>query len=431
MGFQILMTKESLKKRFKKKISKGRTTGSDGTSPELFSENLKDEIKTIQRKVDNFSYRFSPFKEILILKGKNSAPRVISIPTVRDRLLIDALREHLTDTFREDLQPNESSIQAKVADLKQQIANSSYDCFLKFDVKNYYPSIDHEILLAKVQAQISDKSVLSLLGKLLRRADSGVAQGLSISNILSFIYLNNIDTEYNASSTLKYYRFVDDILILCQQQDAEAIRHRLDQNMQALKLDLHNVEVGGKSEIGHLQEDELQYLGFRFKGAEVSVRPSSVDKLRQRIINVFSDISLKKVFGQDDIDSLCQTLNLKITGCIYDNKQYGWLFFFSHINDLTLLHHLDWFVKKTFQNFKIKYDSTKVKSFVKTYYFMKGLDTDQLDPETYIPKFTTIKKSKKQTITPAKSTQISGSPSTPSDLQAMLIELEQDIEIYP
>ena len=88
-------------------------------------------------------------------------------------------------------------------------------------------------------------------------------------------------------------------------------------------------------------------------------------------------------------EDLYRELNLKISGCIYDNKQYGWMHFFRQMDDQTLLYSLDIFIKKCFTRFHRKYKETKVKKFTKIYFKLKGCNIDKLDKNTYIPKFTT------------------------------------------
>lgn len=57
------------------------------------------------------------------------------------------------------------------------------------------------------------------------------------------------------------------------------------------------------------------------------------------------------------------------------------------IEDIELLHKLDWYVKKCFKQFKREYDDIKVKKFVKVYFQLKGLDVNKLSKNSYIPKF--------------------------------------------
>lgn len=227
-----------------------------------------------------------------------------------------------------------------------------------------------------------------MIRKTLHRSEHGIAQGLSVAGTLANIYLNQTDNEFINLPNIRYFRFVDDILILCNEEDASSIKTRVEDHMKRLKLELHSLQVGGKSEIGKLKEDKLEYLGFTFHKEKISVRPTTVEKLRKRIRCVFSEeLQVGTTPTKHQLQNLHRKLNLKITGCLYDGKTYGWLFFFSQINDLTLLYHLDWFVKQTFKSFQVEFHSEQVKSFVKAYYYMKGLQPDKLNKNSYIPSF--------------------------------------------
>lgn len=64
-------------------------------------------------------------------------------------------------------------------------------------------------------------------------------------------------------------------------------------------------------------------------------------------------------------------INLKIAGCIYNARKYGWLFFYSQITDLSLLHHLDWLVGKLYKRYQVPESTIGIKSFFKTYHEIK------------------------------------------------------------
>ncbi|WP_254844808.1 reverse transcriptase domain-containing protein, partial [Dickeya dadantii] len=80
-----------------------------------------------------------------------------------------------------------------------------FNSFIKFDVANFYPSIDHVKLISRLRKNIRDERVLKLIESAIKsptvskasKKDKpsalGVPQGLSISNILATIYLSNID----------------------------------------------------------------------------------------------------------------------------------------------------------------------------------------------------------------------------------------------
>ncbi len=397
MKFTKYLKRKTLNSTFETKLQYKYTLGTDGISTSKFSEIIDEEITIIKRKVKNHTYNISPYKEQLILKSRNSNPRMISVPTNRDKLVLNALQKFIAAEFKDKI--SDDDVSAKIHKVKQAIESKKYDSFIKLDIKSFYPNIDHKILLEKVRTQIDDEEALYLLEKSLtqitiskgRRTDKknnietkGVPQGLSISNILSSIYLNDLDAKYLEKTNLSYFRYVDDILILCDRTDIEAIKSSICKDAEELILEVHEFkENSDKSTSGIIHQDKFQFLGFEFYENTLSVRELSVDKLRDRIVGVFYN-NIEK----SDKD-LYRELNLKISGCIYDNKEYGWMQFFRQIDDQTLLFSLDSFVKNLFRRFSRKYKENKIKRFTKTYFLLKNYDVDKLDKNTYIPKFGT------------------------------------------
>lgn len=448
MSFDKYLATSSLKDRFYDKLIKGVAIGTDGIHPKKFEKSLDDEIELIQRKVTNMTYRFSRFHEMLILKNKFSRPRAVYIPTVRDRLVLNAMNAYLKDKFQQDLQPHQLSVKANVTNIIRTLKEENFDAFIKLDVKNFFPSLDHEILFNKLQTRIEDKTALSLLKKVLNRSQQGIAPGLSIAGQLADIYINDVDKSLSDRPNFKYFRFVDDILILCNSTDVKAIHAEIEQKTNDLRLKLHDTATGGKSDYGNLHTDTLEYLGFSFLGNQISVRESSVEKLRKRIRQVFTDTikdhqNNKKAASESTIIDFIDRLNLKITGCLYNNKAYGWLFFFRDINDLTLLNHLDWFVKKCFDNYGVEYEPTEVKSFVKTYFALKSLDPEKLDANSYIPSFDSNSVQSLKTknlclddLNDVEDTPIPAKKAAPTEyyqtdwLEKFILGLANDVEIY-
>jgi RNA-directed DNA polymerase len=60
-------------------------------------------------------------------------------------------------------------------------------------------------------------------------------------------------------------------------------------------------------------------------------------------------------------------INIKITGCIFDKKRFGWMFFFSLSEDLKQLKRLDEFVMRSWRDAGLE-KFGKPKRFVKSYY---------------------------------------------------------------
>ncbi|MGK0438175.1 MAG: hypothetical protein ACJATK_001124 [Paracoccaceae bacterium] len=193
-------------------------------------------------------------------------------------------------------------------------------------------------------------------------SETGVPQGLSISNVLASIYLENIDRAYQEKSDFRYFRYVDDILILCKSSDLEDIQTGLIKRFKRLGLTIHSTDGNSnKSCVGSLTK-QFTYLGYSFKGDLVTVKPGSIEKVKASIVAIFTGYKYSK---SKDINFLKWHLDLRITGCVFKNKGRGWLMFFSQINDEKLLHELDYFVSQLIQRYKV---NIKPKRFVRAYY---------------------------------------------------------------
>jgi len=99
--FKTYLSKPHLKDLFEKYMSERSAMGSDGISLPRFQKQLDPEIDIIIRKSKVGTYAFSTYREKLILKGRGKPPRVISIPTIRDKLVLKFLSELLITIYPE------------------------------------------------------------------------------------------------------------------------------------------------------------------------------------------------------------------------------------------------------------------------------------------------------------------------------------------
>ena len=112
---------------------------------------------------------------------------------------------------------------------------------IDLDLRAYFDTVRHELLLKKVGQRINDNDVMHLLKVMLKASGKqGVPQGGVISPLLSNLYLNEVDrmlerakeVTRNAKYTyVEYARFADDMVILV---DAH---RRHDWLMKAVKCD--------------------------------------------------------------------------------------------------------------------------------------------------------------------------------------------------
>lgn len=344
--------------------------GIDGISIEKFRTILDDELTLMSKKIKNESYNFGYYRQKLITKSQDSL-REISIPTIRDKIVINYLHAYLKNAFTEEilLIP---SIHQMISDA--QLHKHKYEYFIKTDIQNFFPSIDHEILLTMLESRINDKQIISLIKKAIKQTTviaatasderekytniKGVPQGLSISGLLADLYLVNLIKKYQNNKNIKFYKFVDDVLIFCNYENLEQTKAELINDFSELKLNIHPFQDYSKSIVGSSSE-KFDFLGYTFYGATTSVRSKSTQKMFVNLSKLFTKYKHGRYVNNE---IFYQNLNLKITGCKCQDKQYGWIYFFSFMNDYTLLHQLDIFVKINCKKLDIPYNE-KIKKF--------------------------------------------------------------------
>ncbi len=385
--FENSFSVENLTKIFDEHISLSGGSGVDNLSIKAFELQKTEQLTIIHNKMIKGTYAFSKYKQKLISKGAGKAPREISIPTTRDRVALRALSDFLNKRYKGSI--TNRLPQDVIKKLKIEMGNEDYNGFIKLDVETFYPSIKHEELLKRLRGKIRLEASLNAVesaitsatvsspSKFDKRNEIGVPQGLAVSNILAAIYMKNIDKEFMSRSNITYFRYVDDVLILCSYEQANDIAKEIINRFKRIGLTVHKpVKGADKSTIGKLGES-FSYLGYQFQGEKVSVRTGSVERLKSSLAAIFTSFKYSR---QKDESFLLWRLDTRITGCIFEEKSKGWLFFFSQINDESLLHQLDNYVNKLCERFKVK---IKPKKFVRAF---KELSHNK-HSSNYIPNF--------------------------------------------
>ena len=155
--------------------------------------------------------------------------RILSIPTIRDRVVQGAVKLILEPIFEADFQPGSFGYRPKrsahgainrVAKAIVQRKTRVVD----LDLRGFFDNVRHHILLDKVAARVQDADVLRLLRQIVKSTGTkGVAQGGVISPLLSNIYLNEVDrmlerakevTRHGRYTYVEYARYADDIVVL-------------------------------------------------------------------------------------------------------------------------------------------------------------------------------------------------------------------------
>lgn len=388
--FKSLYQPKRLIKTYSEHIATSAAVGLDRIRPTNFQRNLNSEVKGICERVASGNYKFTAFKQKLISKGALSVPRCISIPTVRDRITLRVMCDFLHKLY---LDLNSEIPQVKIASLKLILDSNLYNSFIKIDLSSFYTSIEQQILLTTLNKKIRKKEILSLIKKAIQTptvADGksaktlnqqGVPQGLAISNILAEIFISGFDKEMKTIPNIYYQRYVDDILILCNDDVADSIVAKAFAELELLKLKPHPIDSGESKSVKGSLSKSFDYLGYRVEPnknialteSKIGVRSSTIGKFEGAIAKIFTTYRYQLTHSESPTqktraERICEwRLNLRITGCIFEGRRLGWIFYFSQVNTTTPLRTIDSTIDSLLRRFSLK-GKIKVKSLVKAFY---------------------------------------------------------------
>jgi RNA-directed DNA polymerase len=261
---------------------------------ETFLEQIRDELTE-----RTYMPLRSRKKEIPKDGGK---VRVLSIPAIRDRVVQGALKLILEPIFEADFQPGSYGYRPKrtAHEAVNRVAEAIVQrktCVIDLDLRAYFDTVRHHLLLDKVALRIRDDDVMHLLRLILRASGKqGVPQGGVISPLLSNIYLTEVDrmlerakvtTTRGDYTAVEYARFADDLVVLVDAHPRHAwlrtvVPARLRQELAKLQVEV-NEEKSTTVELD--RGESFGFLGFEFRRIRArsgAWRPQYTPKLKKR-----------------------------------------------------------------------------------------------------------------------------------------------------
>jgi RNA-directed DNA polymerase len=263
-----------------------KNNGAPGLDGATFDQ-IEDEIgvdnflQQIQHELISRTYRPMRNRKKEIPKG-NGKVRVLGIPSIRDRVVQGALKLILEPIFEADFQPGSFGYRPKRSahDAVARVADGIVKHktrVIDVDLKAYFDSVSHSILLAKIAQRVCDPDILRLCKMIMKASGKrGVPQGGVISPLFANIYLNEVDkmlekaqevTKTNGYANLTYARYADDIVILVDANPRHAwlltaVNRRLREELAKIQVELNEE----KSRVADLAKGEsFGFLGFQFR----------------------------------------------------------------------------------------------------------------------------------------------------------------------
>ena len=223
-----------------------------------------------------------------------------------------------------------------------------HDFVLDLDIKSFFDTIDHELMMKAVKHYCQDKWVLLYVERWLKsgivqrdgkvqETEMGTPQGGVISPLLANIFLHVVFDKWMEKEHAEkaFERYADDVVVHCKtEKQAIFLLRKIEQRMKACKLSLHPL----KTKIVNLRGTSEKKYASKFDFLGFSIRPQMVqfkDKLkvvpsicisiksRQSVLEKFKELAIHK--RRIPLEKIAKQLNPVIRGVInyYHHYSHG------------------------------------------------------------------------------------------------------------
>jgi hypothetical protein len=286
---KILSAYNAIKSKKSQDRNKSLPVGLDGTRVDVFERNLDFSISEIYRKLlvqnGEIPYKFAPLLRIERTKAQGGL-RELFIPRLRDQIVLRLLHDELKNLAElKGIDLKQKSPYSFVTKFHKELKQHDDPVILKTDISRFYDSVPRNEAL-KICKKIGLREELYDLlqnwssqlkfknGNLgfstINHEFFGLPQGLSISSLLAELYVKPIDYAFFGDDG--YFRYVDDILIICNdKQEAIDKLEQLKEQANQLQLQL----APNKTEIVKISQG-IEWLGLWHFPDRIAIHP---DKL--------------------------------------------------------------------------------------------------------------------------------------------------------
>ena len=329
------------------KANKGRG-GVDKESIEEFERNLNQNLKELHRLLKEKRYTPSPVRQVLIPKPNSEDLRPLGIPTIRDRVIQQAIKRIIEPIFEAKFKDVSYGYRPKRGAREaiqkcNEYIDSGYRWVVDADIASFFDTVNHKLMMKALNEEIADGTLLDLIEKFLKagimkdgRLDAtykGVPQGGVISPLLANIYLHCFDgVMYERGYRL--VRYCDDFVIFTKfgrkaERALEVTKQILEEK---LLLKLHPQ----KTRIVHANYDGFEFLGCLFKSGYIRPKDKSIESFKDKVRHITRRQQPKS------LDMIIERLNPVVR---------GWGNYFRYGNVKKLYQRLDEWTRMRLRSF--------------------------------------------------------------------------------
>jgi RNA-directed DNA polymerase len=291
--FERMLLRGNLQAAWKRVRANKGAAGIDGMSIDEFPAWAKSGgWSSVAAELKSGRYQPSPVRRVEIDKP-DGGKRQLGIPTVRDRIIQQAIAQVLTPIFDPGFSDNSFGFRPgrngqQAVKQVHSIIKEGRRIAVDVDLSKFFDRVNHDLLMTFLGRKIRDKRLLKLINLYLRagvidnqffsESREGVPQGGPLSPLLANIMLDPLDKELEKRGH-KFARYADDFTILVKSQRAgERVLRSISQFLQnRLKLVVNT----SKSRV--VKTSESKFLGFTFRSGRIQIHPKTLLVFKERV----------------------------------------------------------------------------------------------------------------------------------------------------
>jgi len=295
------------------------------------------------------NYQPQGVKQVEIPKPKGGM-RKLGIPTVRDRIIQQAIAQVLSPIYEREFSENSygyrpgRNAQQALRQASKHVTEGR-EVVIDMDMKSFFDEVNHDRLMYELSTKIGDKNLLGLIRKYLQRGilsgglisqrTKGTPQGSPLSPLLSNIVLDELDKELEKRGHC-FIRYADDFSIYVRSQRAgERVKNSISRFIiDKLKLKV-NEEKSTVCEV-----DKAILMGHTIlKSGLLIIAKENVERFKN---------SVRKITKRNrgvSFEQIISELNPKLR---------GWFEYYKHTMNKWLFRDLDAWIRRKLRCFRIK-----------------------------------------------------------------------------
>jgi RNA-directed DNA polymerase len=281
------ISKQAVWEAYLKVRANAGAAGIDGQSLEQFEQDRTNLLYKLWNRLSSGSY-FPPPVKLVEIPKKDGGVRPLGVPTISDRIAqtvvageLEKIVEPIFDDDSYGYRPGRSAHDALEA-CRQRCWR--YDWAIDLDVKSFFDSVDHQLLLKAVAHHTDQRWILLYVERWLQAPlaqpdgsladrDRGTPQGSAISPVLANLYLHYAFDAWmrRVFPSVEFERYADDAIVHCTSlAQAEQVRDAIAARLSECGLELHPDKTrivyckqGGRH--GSHEHESFDFLGYTFR----------------------------------------------------------------------------------------------------------------------------------------------------------------------